>query len=90
MIQGYSRDVSFQRLIHSIYSAIMHSISRTVGDIIQEIGGKKLSNMKELLIALSSEGIGREVQVKHSRNGEMLVSSILLAETPEENLQIQR
>jgi hypothetical protein len=30
------------------------------------------------------------VQVKHSRNGEMLVSSILLAETPEENLQIQR
>jgi|GEM_PF-4527708 S1-C subfamily serine protease len=90
MIQGYSRDVSFQRLIHSIYSAIMHSISGTVGDIIQEIGGKKLSNMKELLIALSSEGIGREVQVKHSRNGEMLVSSILLAETPEENLQIQR
>ncbi len=61
-----------------------------VGDVIHEIGGKKVTNMKDLLKALSSEGIGTEVQVKHSRNGEMMVSTILLAETPEEYLQVQR
>ncbi len=61
-----------------------------VGDVIHEIGGNKVTNMKDLLKALSSEGIGTEVKVKHSRNGEMIVSNILLAETPEEYLQIQR
>ena len=61
-----------------------------VGDVIHEIGGKKVTKMKDLLIALSSEGIGKEVQIKHSRNGEVLDSTILLAETPEEYLQIQR
>ena len=61
-----------------------------VGDVIHEIGGKKVTNMKDLLKALSSEEIGTEVQVKHSRSGEMIVSTILLVETPEEYLQVQR
>ena len=61
-----------------------------VGDVIHEIGGKKVTKMKDLLIALSLEGIGKEVQIKHSRNAEVIDSTILLAETPEEYLQIQR
>jgi serine protease Do len=61
-----------------------------VGDVIHEIGGKKVTNMKDLLAALSSERIGTGIQVRYSRNGEMLVSNILLEETPEEYLQVQR
>lgn len=59
------------------------------GDVILEIGGKKTPKMKDLLLALSSGEIGAEVQVKYSRNGELMASKVMLTETPEEYLQVQ-
>ncbi len=60
------------------------------GDVISKIGGQSITNMRDLLEALSKQKIGASTEVIFSRGQERYRSNIPLEETPEQYLRMQK
>lgn len=59
------------------------------GDVIYEVASARISNMRDLLIALSSRPLGSAIEIKFLRNASKFKTEIILGETPAEYLAAQ-
>lgn len=66
-----------------------YSSGLRTGDVISKLGGQDVTNMRDLLEALSKQKIGASAEIIFSRGHEKFKSTIPLEETPEQYLRLQ-
>ena len=75
------------KITNAIEGSPAENAGLTSGDVIKSVNGETVENMKELIDAVGSFGVGEEVEVTYAREGAPATVKVTLAERPESELE---